>query len=177
VLDAVGLRATGRYEEIPESNITGAVLPSGWFVIIGNRGDPTFAHEASLLQLSRDFDVLTWFVEEHVMCSSAGSWRGGREVWSVQHSADQGINNLEVKGELPPNFASIRDGLRARQQNAGGEKADVDYIFDIPVELIQSITGYRHDKVIPELREVRFEILARNKETPQRSWIRRLLGR
>jgi len=29
---------------------------------------------------------------------------------------------------------------------AGGEKADVDYVFDIPVELVTQLCGYRYDK-------------------------------
>ena len=64
----------------------------------------------------------------------------------------------------------------ANQQAKGGNKADVDYIFDIPVELIENLTGYRHDRVMPELGNEPFEALYISEATPKRSWIRRLFG-
>ena len=50
-----------------------------------------------------------------------------------------------------------------KQYAAGGKDADVDYIFDIPVVTAESLTGYRHDKTIPELGEKPFEVLNRNR--------------
>ena len=110
------------------------------------------------------------------MCSAASMWTHGRQVWSVIHAADQGIEHLETKGSLPPMFASISERLRAAQTAAGGKKAKVDHIFDIPVEIVAQLTGYRHDRVMPELGERAFEILATTDATPKRSWLRRLLG-
>src|SRR5437879_664559 len=173
VLGTLGLRGTGAFEQIPESDITGAALPSGWYLVISNRGHPAFMEGQTLEKLSATGEVLTWFIEEHVMCSSASAWAGGREAWSVVHASDQGIEHLEVKGDLPPMFASIRDRLRAAQQAAAGDKADVDHIFDIPVELVERLTGYRHDRIIPELGERPFEVLATSGATPKRSWMRR----
>lgn len=34
---ALGLRATGTRAESPESNITGAELPGGWYMVVANR--------------------------------------------------------------------------------------------------------------------------------------------
>jgi hypothetical protein len=73
-------------------------------------------------------------------------------------------------------FASINEQLRSRQAGAGGQKAGADYIFDIPVEMVHQLTGYRHDRVMPELGERPFEVLATTDATPQRSWMRRWLG-
>jgi len=112
------------------------------------------------------------FVEEHVMCSCTAGWREGRLVWSVDHFADRGVENLQVKGEPPAPFAAIRDRLRGEQAAAGGQKAGVDYIFDIPVELAEILTGYRHDT---DIEGVSFEVLF-GTAPAQRSWWSRLIG-
>ena len=176
VLATLGLRGTNTHEEIPESDITGASLPSGWYLVTANRGYPAFAEDATLKRLSQTAEVVTCFVEEHVMCSAASMWADGREVWSVMHAADQGIEHLDTKGSLPPVFAPISERLRAEQAAASGKKAKVDHIFDIPVEMVAQLTGYRHDRVMSELGDRAFEVLATTDATPKRSWLRRLLG-
>lgn len=177
VLATMGLLGTNTFEGIPESNITGASLPSGWYLVTANRGlFPTFAEDPTLKRLSQTAEVVTCFVEEHVMCSAASLWADGREVWSVMHAADQNIEHLQTKGSLPPMFAAISERLRAEQAAAGGKKAKVDHIFDIPVEMVAQLTGYRHDRVMPELGDRAFEVLATTAATPKRSLLRRLLG-
>ena len=177
-LFGLGLRGTAKFEELPESPLTGVLLPSGWYVVVSHRGEhPTFMEDNTLARVSAATELVTCFVEVHVMCSHAAQWRGGRELWSLVHTADTGsIDHLEIKGEPPPFFASIRDRLRAKQQEAGGKKAAVDYIFDIPVETAQQFTGYRHDRDIPGASETPFEVLETTESTPKRSWLRRFLG-
>ena len=36
VLDLMGLKRTGEFEEVPESPITGIALPTGWYLIFAN---------------------------------------------------------------------------------------------------------------------------------------------
>ena len=177
-LSALGLRGTETFEELPESALTGVLLPTGWYMVVSNRGEyPAFMEDMTLTQVSATTEVVTCFVEEHVMCSHAAQWRGGRELWSLMHTADTGgIEHLEIRGEPPPFFASIRDSLRAKQQEAGGKEAEVDYIFDIPVETAKQFTGYRHDRDMPRAGEKPFEVLETTAATPKRSWLRRLLG-
>lgn len=110
------------------------------------------------------------------MCSVASLWVDGRQVWFVMHEARQKVEHLETKGSLPPIFTTISERLRAEQAAAGGKKAGVDYIFDIPVEMVAQLTGYRHDRVMPELGDRAFEVLATTTATPKRSLLRRLLG-
>jgi len=58
-----------------------------------------------------------------------------------------------------------------------GKKAGVDYIFDIPVQLAESLTGYRHDRDIPGMPKDAFEVLVSTSLAPgRRSWWRRLVG-
>ena len=177
-LSALGLRGTEMFEELPESPLTGVRLPTGWYMVVSNRGQClAFMEDKTLARVSASTEVVTCFVEEHVMCSHAAEWQGGRELWSLMHTADTGgIEHLEIKGEPPPFFAAIRARLRAKQQEAGGKKAEVDYIFDIPVETAQQLTGYRHDRDIPGAGEKPFEVLETTDATPKRSWLRRVLG-
>ena len=177
VLNTLGLRGTGERQEIPESDITGANLPAGWYMVVANHGYPSLMEEKMLARVSVGAEVVTCFVEEHVMCSCAQGWRNGLQIWLVMHEAGTGgIDHLETKGELPPVFSAIRDRQRSKQQAAGGSKAGDDYIFDIPVELAHTLTGYRHDQDIPELGAAPFEVLATTEATLRRSWVKRLLG-
>jgi hypothetical protein len=70
---------------------------------------------------------------------------------------------LEVGGELPVSFASIRDRLRSAQEAAGGRDADVDYTFSVPIELAEALTGFRHDIDLPNLGVRPFEILTESR--------------
>lgn len=178
VLEALALRGTGETEELPESEITGAQLSGGWYLIIAQRDCLEFTKEKVLEQLSNLGEVVTCFVEEHGMCSHAACWRGGQRVWSVYHDSGGWGGNLDVdiKGEPPPAFAEIRARLTSEQEAAGGKKAGVDCIFDVPVELARSEVGYRHDQDISELSKLAFEILARTQPSPKASWFKRLLG-
>jgi hypothetical protein len=177
VHEALALRGTGTREETPESAITGAYLPGGWYMVASNRDGLRLTEDARLGRLSGVGEVVMCSVEEHVMCSFAAHWRDGQHVWSVYHDAQSGIESLEVKGEPPAAFAEIRDQLRAKQADAGGQKAGVDYIFDIPVELAHSLTGYRHDHDIPGMPKDAFEVLESTSTTPERRpWWRRMIG-
>jgi hypothetical protein len=147
-------------EEIPDSDINGAELPGGWYMVVSNRDHLHLTSDKVLARLSTIGEVISCFVEEHVMFSSAARWQSGRRVWSVEHDAQRGIEHLATAGDLPPKFASIRDELRSKQEAAGGKKADVDYIFDVPVALVHDLTGWRHDHVIPGLAKDVFEVLA-----------------
>ena len=103
------------------------------------------------------------------MVSVATGWKDGRRVWSVTHDAQRDMEHLQTEGELPAAFTSIRDRLRSEQQRAGGSKADVDYIFDVPVELAQLLTGYRHDADIPGADAELFEVLVETSSTESAS--------
>jgi hypothetical protein len=174
---ALALRGTGKREEIPDSDITGAELPSGWYLVASNHDGLRLTQDAVLERLSRLGEVIVCFVEEHVMCSFAAGWRDGQRVWFVYHNAQSGVESLDVQGLPPAAFVAIRDQLRAQQAAAGGKLADVDYIFDVPVALAHSLTGYRHDHDVSGMPKDAFEVLVSSSATlERRSWWRRLIG-
>ena len=181
MLETLALRGTGTHEETAESPVVGAELPTGWYLVVagdlGHRlmGDPT------VQRLSAGCDVVTGDVEEHAMVSVATGWKDGQRVWSVTHDGQQDMYHLQTEGELPAAFTDIRDRLRSEQHAAGGRKVTVDFIFDVPVELAQALTGYRHDADIPGARADPFEVLVEipsgaSASTSRSSFLRRLFG-
>ena len=170
VRDELSFRTTEKREEIPESEVSAVEMPGGWYLIVSNHTEQV-ASDAAMQRLSSSgCELVTCFVEEHVMVSRATGWKDGQLRWSVTHDAQKDLLHLDVEGEPPPEFAAIRDQKFAEQ--AAGD-SDVDYVFDIPVETARRLTGYRHDEDIPGLSGAVFEVLA----PPQRaSFLKRMFG-
>ena len=169
VCSALGLRATGKHEEFAESKIAGAALPTGWYLVGFNRSE---LKDRVLERLSRSGEVVCCFVEDHVMVSWASGWRNGNKVWSVVHDCEKGPFHLDIKGEAPAELKGIAERLIAKQHAAGGEKADVDHVYDVPAELAKGLTGFRHDQDIPGVSGDVFEVLE-----PRPSGVAGLIGR
>ena len=176
VLETLGLRRTGAREAIAGSPVVGAALPGGWYLVVAARSGHRLMRDPMVQRLSAGCDVITGDVEEHVMVSVATGWKDGQRVWSVTHDAQRDMEHLQAEGELPAAFTSIRDRLRAEQQEAGGSRADVDHIFDVPVELAQTLTGYRHDAEIPGAGAEPFEVLVETASSEKPSLLKRLFG-
>lgn len=177
-LAALQLRGTARFEEFAEAEITGAAIPNGWYLIVNRHANPaTFPGKDALARITANTEAILCFVEEHVMVSHAACWRNGQEIWSITHDVQvDGIKHLETHGDLPPNFAAIRDRLLAEQKARGAEDPKVDCIFDIPVEVAQQLTTYRHDRDIPGLTGDVFEILE-SLNPPKPSFFQKLFRR
>ncbi|MGZ4854242.1 MAG: hypothetical protein ACXVKH_03380 [Candidatus Angelobacter sp.] len=128
----LGLQPTGANGGFPESSLSAAQLPTGFYLVIFNREELS---SGTLRKFSEAFPLLYGFVEEHVMFSAVAAWESGKEVWSIVHDAQKNILDLEVKGTPPENFTSIRDRLLAQQNAEGVEEPEVDHVFDVPVEV------------------------------------------
>ena len=137
VLQDFGLKNAGK--EYRDTPFCGGMLPSGWFLLIHGRHE--FSND-QVRRLSRGCEVVACFVEEHVMVSRAAGWRDGEPIWCVTHDSEQGDEHLEVKGVPPHGFFAIRDRLTTRQE----EEEGADFIFNIPVDLAEEVTGYSHEE-------------------------------
>lgn len=184
ILTELHLRPTGEMQEFPEAEYAATLLPSGWYVIVAENSENRLIDEETLAAISIGGEAIACSVEEHVMVSTAHGWRDGKRIWSVTHNAQESIENLETDGELPPAFASLRDDHLAKQAAAGGRKANVDYVFDVPVEVARSFTDYRYDKDAPGLIGDAFEVLeshrppsTRKTPAPTKSFFQRLFGK
>jgi hypothetical protein len=143
----LGLVDTAEPDECCESAAAGALLPSGWFLVqLRDCFHPFLRHEA-LARLSESCEVLGCQAEEHVMASASFLWVGGKQAWSITHESENGIYDLAVAGSPPVLFASIQARVCAEQDAEGGEEADVDFVYEAPIELAAELTGYRHDQL------------------------------
>src|ERR1700677_363731 len=173
----LGLHATGERECFPESPVTAAVLADGWHLTVWNHARIRKAVQAGsrgciLDRLSSGCELLTCYAEEHVMYSAATAWKDGRKIWAVIHDAQKNTRHLVAEGELPPDFASIRDELMSLQDDEGDDACD--NVFEIPVTTVQKLTGYRYDKIMIEPGDP-FEVLVSARPASRPFW-KRLFG-
>lgn len=161
LLNELELSPTGETEEIPESLISSAKLDTGWRVIWYNEYGCPFLTAEQLGTISKEHDVLVCLVEEHVMASSAEFWSGGTRKWWISHQGDKGPRGLSTDGRLPESFSSIRSEMETAQRADGGDESDVDYFFEIPLKVAESIVGFKHDEECPHMSEGQFVVLSR----------------
>ncbi len=150
VRNELGLRLTGQRLEFPESNIAAAELPGGWYLIVWDREYPDKYLDdvpgAALKHISTSGgELVTCFVHEGIMISSAAYWKDGRKIWSIIHDSTKGGEHLATEGDLPEIYAQIRDKALSEQRATRG----VDYVFDVPLDIAQGITGYSHCQDLP----------------------------
>jgi hypothetical protein len=159
VCAVLGLRPTGKREEVAEAKIDGVQLPSGWYVVLFDHDE---VKDSLLEKLSRNGEVVSCFVEDHVMFSSASGWIEGKEIWKVWHDGGElGHTHLETRGKLPPEFEDMRKVLFEKQVAADRDNEPVDYVYDLTAELAKRLVGFRHDEDIPGLSGDVFEVLER----------------
>jgi len=164
----LGLAPTGAREDVAESPLVSAALPNGWTLVLANRTE-RFVDEALLRRLSTGCELVACSVEDHVMVSRASGWADGRQTWSVDHDGSDGPPGVEIEGSPPAALESIRQHLDESQKSSDGE---VDFLYEAPVDLAKSVTGFRHDDDVP--RGGTFDVL---RETARRPFWRRLVGR
>ena len=160
LLQSLGLSPTGETEEFPESLIATARLDTGWRIIWYNKYGCPFLQPQDLRRISIDHDVLLCLVEEHVMASSCEMWSGGKRKWCLSHEGENGPRGLSTEGELPESFPAIREDLEQLQVAKGGDNADVDYIFDIPLKVAQILVGFKHDEECPHLVDKHYVVMS-----------------
>jgi hypothetical protein len=153
-----GVVPTGEREEIPESPVTGAMLPSGSYLLyINDQIDPD---NRVFARLSKNASLIACYAHETVMNSYASAWVNGVEKWSVLHDAQEGTTHLETTGNPPDQLKSIQERLFAAQEASDG----VDYVFDIPIDLFTSLGGIRYDHDIGGEGRDRWQVLRREND-------------
>lgn len=121
-----------------------AQLPDGWLLFISDR--KASALEGKLNGLAKFGPAIACDISETVMCSEAHGYEAGEEIWSVAYDCEKGLYALQTTGSPPPQLDEIHARTRVEQEAEGGEDADVDYMFDVPLKLAQSICGYMMGK-------------------------------
>jgi hypothetical protein len=169
-----GLSATGETEEDPESRFSTAKLTTGWRLIWSNKnGCPILMKGVSTF--AGEHDVVVRQIEEHVMASSAELWSSGTRRWWLSHEGEDGPKGLETDGMLPQCFATIRKEMEEAQHADGGDEADVDHIFEIPLKVAQTLVGFKHDENYEQVVEGTFIVLSGGKS--EKGFLSRLFGK
>lgn len=174
VREALGFYPTGELESIPESSLSAVELPNGWYLVISNNESQVAPDEVLAQLASNGAEVVTCFVEEHVMASRATGWAEGEQVWSAAHDAQRARNHLEAEGDAPAAYAEIAAQALDKQAAADAGKVRVDYLFNVPIDLAYSVVGYRHDKDVPGLEGEVFEVLEAGRK---RSFLGKIFGK
>ena len=159
-LESLKLSSTGKCEEFPESPVVMAKLDTGWRIIWCNEYESPIIGSKRLGELSSDRDLLFCLVEEHVMASSAELWSRGERKWWISHQGENGPKGLDTAGELPECFAGIKAEMMHTQRSEGGDDAGVDYIYEIPLLVAQTLVGFKHDEDGSHLSEEQFVVLS-----------------
>lgn len=144
-LQELGLSPTGAMADYGREPFVGRALPSGWFILLFNRCNHEFLDPSSLASLSSNCDLVASSAEEHVMVSTSEFWRNGKQIWRIEHDAQESIDHLNISGSLPDSYAAIQAQCTEEQELAGGKNADTDHFFDIPLQTAKSIVGFKHD--------------------------------
>jgi hypothetical protein len=140
VLSDLGLVETG------ELNFSGdlldgvATLP-GWTIVFGR--DLDIATDETMRRLSAHWTTLGCQMSDVSMFSVAFGYEAGEQVWRVGHDPEETDRPLEAHGRLPAQFDAIRDAALRRQSEDAD--ADVDDIFDVPLDLVGALCGCRPD--------------------------------
>lgn len=156
----LGLAVTGETEDIPESEYCQVALATGWRLLWVNQYASRLLSGDRLQQLSSNYDILLCLVEEHVMASSSELWHEGKMAWRIAHEGDQGPKGLEVSGAPPASLSSVRSEMEQLQVSSGGDDADVDYIFEIPLKVAKGLVGFKHDEECEVLANDQFSVLS-----------------
>lgn len=138
----LGLEAAGEVDSEFGADYVLNDLADGWSVVLIH--DRHFEIEPALAAASEGADVLGCEMSEITMYSSLSCYRDGAQLWSVVHDPDEDVDGVSVEGEPPPAFAAI---LKRRQdQRDQVSNDDVDFIFDVPIDLSVSLCGFRADQ-------------------------------
>ncbi|MBJ6763837.1 hypothetical protein JGU66_23945 [Myxococcaceae bacterium JPH2] len=132
--------------DFDSDKITSTVLPSGWNLISFNSiSNYIRGYDEDIpCALSEQGEVLQLYADETSMSSLARGYRDGEMLWSIEHHASLNRFHIEATGTPPPCYMGIRQRLLAEQRAKG---RGVDYVFSVPLEVCQTLTGYRYDHV------------------------------
>jgi len=137
VLSRLGLSDTGQVDAANEAPLSAAQLPNGWTIVWAN--DCDWADGRRLDGLTPRPAIATLMAHEGVMAADLRVDDGAAR-WSVSYGVDE---EGKLAGDWPAAFAPIVAAAQARERE--DESGEVDHLFDIPVAIMEAITGHRYD--------------------------------
>ena len=157
------LLPTGRRVPTISAPLVGAELRA--HVLLLANDDERFVDDQLLARVSAGAELVSCFVDEHVMVSRASGWKDGARLWSVTREPPI-ASPLTVEGTPPAPFEALHARFAEEQRAA---RPDIDRLFELPAELCRALVGFRHTELHAEGFEVLFE--ERSKK-PEPFWSR-----
>jgi hypothetical protein len=142
VLARLGLVMTGQTGEYFDTARSCAELPGDWLIVYANRMD--WATPERIAAVSVGGEAVGCQMSETVMWSGAWGCRDGAREWSVTHDPDKDLNGVKVEGDPPSQLPDVMATAR-RGQERGDDS--VDYMFDVPVELVAAVCGFNANEL------------------------------
>jgi hypothetical protein len=150
VLSRLGLLDTGEaIDYLSRGGFMWAMTPDGRVIVATEQYG--WLTPERLSELSEGASLVAARAEDNDCTSAAWSYRGGQRVWSVTHDNPEEygmIGGLELDGDVPAELATIRARLEAEQSASDDDR--VDYIFDVPNELVATLGGWAPESAIGE---------------------------
>ena len=143
-------------------------------------GDEGYAFRQSkrLAELSNRACVYSAQISETVMCSDAVCYENGKEHWRIMHQGFDGQleKNTSILGAALPEFEQEME--RQRAAAAAETSDDVDYFFDVPVNVLQKKIGFRYDQMLSLSNGMQFfEVVSKPEVTARKGFWPKLLGK
>jgi hypothetical protein len=150
--------------------IVGALSDAGWYLIVAEGREHRLIRDAVIQPLSAGCEIITCRDDEQNIFSAAAGWRDGRRVWAVSYDGEEAATDVVEEGDLPVTYPSIRDKYKAEAQAEDAGDALVDPMYEIPIELVHNLTGYRPRQESPAYKG-RFVLL----EGTDTHWLKRAI--
>ncbi|MBV1829710.1 hypothetical protein HNW77_01440 [Komagataeibacter sp. AV436] len=151
VLRRMNLTDTGMPEGDAPPPAATASLPGGWTVVWFNDPATALHHAARIEACTAGCTALSLFVDEPDYMTEAAGYANGSRVWTVRHlgtsrarSQPGGPHDLHITGTPPEQLAAIVTAMQKEEAASGYLPDMIDFYFDIPVELIHALTGFRY---------------------------------
>jgi hypothetical protein len=139
VLGVLDLVDTGEVIDAIESGrCIGTRWPSGWSVVAEWGMD--LAKPGRMAALSALGETVGASISEGVMFSEVRRYRDGQQTFAVIYDCEKGF---VIEGEPPAEFAPIHAAAVKAQADEDG----ADLLWDVPIDLMASLCGYRPDQM------------------------------
>lgn len=148
-----------------------------WLLVISDDDEDAF--EGPLSKLTLLGPTVACRINERVMHSEARGYQAGEKIWSVVHdpNGDESLYSLQISGNPPEQLETILRDLKAKQDSEGGEKADVDFIFEVPPKLAESVCGFMlGEGELDAIRYTSLKPIGSPEPTEKRGFFARLFG-
>ncbi|WP_439636477.1 hypothetical protein [Oceanicaulis sp.] len=154
ILDLLGVQDTYVHDEVNETPMSWAHLPTGWTILFFNTPDERF--EQAYTALAQTSDVIACVALETTMdCHVLRACRG-KALWSLLYQAEQKHLGVQVGGTPPSCFQLIQQSLGEAQAVSDANGDDVDHLFEIPLQVAEQETGYAYGRSRFDWGEPRF---------------------